>query len=40
MLEIVKFLIGAIAVVFLAGVLSVMLTFIYFLLKDYVNRFK
>ena len=40
MLEIVKFLVGAIAVVILAGVLSVMLTFIYFLLKDYINRFK
>ena len=40
MLEIVKFLVGAIVIVFLAGVLSVMLTFIYFLLKDYVNRYK
>ena len=39
MLEIVKFLVEAIAVVFLAGVLSVMLTFIYFLLKDYINRY-
>ena len=40
MLEIVKFLVGAIGVAFLTGVLSVMLTFIYFLLKDYINRFK
>lgn len=39
MLEIVKFLVEAIAVVFLASVLSVMLTFIYFLLKDYINRY-
>ena len=40
MLEIIKYLFGAIVVTFLAGVLSVMLTFIYFVLKDYINRFK
>lgn len=40
MLEIIKYLVGTIAITFLVGVLSVMLTFIYFVLKDYVNRFK
>lgn len=40
MLEIIKYLFGAIVVTFLAGVLLVMVTFIYFVLKDYVNRFK
>lgn len=40
MLEIIKYLFGAIVVTFLVGVLSVMVTFIYYLLKDYVNRFK
>nr|DAE91639.1 MAG TPA: hypothetical protein [Caudoviricetes sp.] len=40
MLEIIKYLLGAIAITFLVGVLSTLATFIYFLLKDYVNRFK
>lgn len=40
MLEIIKYLFGAIVVTFLVGVLSVMVTFIYYLLKDYTNRFK
>lgn len=40
MLEIIKYLFGAIVVTFLASVLLVMVTFIYFVLKDYTNRFK
>lgn len=40
MLEIIKYLFGAIVITFLVGVLSTLATFVYFLLKDYINRFK
>jgi hypothetical protein len=39
MLEIIKYLFGAIVITFLVGVLYAMITFIYFLLKDYINRY-
>lgn len=39
MLEIIKYLFGAIVITFLVGMLSTMITFIYFLLKDYINRY-
>lgn len=39
MLEIIKYLFGAIVITFLVGVLSALVTFIYFLLKDYISRY-
>ena len=39
MLEIIKYLLGAIVITFLVGVLGSMITFIYYLLKDYINRY-
>ena len=39
MLEIIKYLFSAIVVTFLVGVLSTLITFIYFVLKDYINRY-
>lgn len=38
MLEIIKYLFGAIVITFLIAVLSTLVTFTYFLLKDYINR--
>ena len=37
MLEIIKYLFGAIVITFLVGVLGSMITFIYYVLKDYIN---
>lgn len=39
MLEIIKFLLGAITITFLVGVLGSMITFIYYVLNDYINRY-
>ena len=39
MLEIINYLFGAIVITFLFGVLSTLVTFIYFVLKDYINRY-
>lgn len=40
MLEIIRYLFGAIVITFLVGVLSTLAMFVYFLLKDYIIRFK
>ena len=40
MLELIKYLFGAIVITFLVGVLSTLATFVYFSLKDYINTFK
>ena len=39
MLEIIEYLFGAIVITFLVGMLSILITFIYFLLKDYISRY-
>lgn len=39
MLEIIKYLFGAIVITFLVGVLSILITFIYSVLREYINRY-